>query len=973
MKNTDNQCFKWCIARALIPAKREIEKSPDRITKHLRKQAESLNFKGIEFPMNLQAIDKFERLNPEISVNVFGFDNITKVYPLRISKFKGQKEIDLLLLENKHYCLVKNLSRLMSMQTSKRHGEIVICRRCLNHFPNEKALEKHEENCQNHEAIKIVLPENGSVLQFKNHKHSMRVPIVVYADFESFPKPIDSCQPDPNRSFTKACQKDEPSGFCFYVKCLDKYSEPILFTKTREEENVAGIFVDMLEKETDRVWSSEVKEMIFSEDDRAKFEKAREFWICQKPFEVSDDKVRDHCHFSGQFRGAAHNKCNPLFRKPKHVPVIFHNLSGYDSHLFIKNLGKTQGQIDCIPNNEEKYISFSKRVNDENKKFKYKIRFIDSLKFMPSSLDKPVNNLEPDQFKNLKEQFNDTELLVRKGVFPYGRFDSLERLSEKNLPPKESFYSKLNDCDITDKDYEHALKVWKRFKMTTFGEYHDLYLKTDLLLLADVFENFRNVCMKNYELDPAWYYTTPGLSQDACLKMTGVQLELLSDPDMLLMIEQGIRGGVSMISKRYAKTNNKYMGEKFNPNEKSIFILYLDAHNLYGWAMSLPLPVGGFKWMNKKDLKNWREFSDQKGRGCILEVDLEYPKKLYDLHNEYPLAPERIVVNKVEKLIPNLNEKKKYVLHHKNLKQYLDLGLKITKIHRGISFDKKAWLKQYIDLNTNFPTAASSEFEKDFFKLMNNSMFGKTMENIRNRVNIRLVNNQKSLKKCVTKPNFDHYTVFDENLVAVHMKKTELVFNKPMYLGMSILDLSKTLMYDFHYIYIKKEFSSKANLLFTDTVSLCYEIETEDFYKDISDDVQEKFDTSNFSPNHPSTIPTGINKKVPGIFKDEAGGEIIEEFVGLRAKLYAIKKFDGEEEKKCKGVKRIVITNKISFSDYKDVLFSGKEVLRTMNVIRSRQHTLSTEQVNKIALSANDDKRIIRPDKIQALAHGFQG
>jgi len=254
------------------------------------------------------------------------------------------------------------MSRLMSMQTSKHHGEIVICRRCLNHFPNEKALRKHEESYQNHDAIKIVLPEKGSIVELKNHKHSMRVPIVVYADCESFTKPIDSCQPDSDRSFTKAYQKNEPSGFCFHVKCLDKYSEPILFTKTREEENVADIFVDMLEKEIDRVWSSEVKEMIFSEDDWAKFEKARECWICQKPFEGSDDKVRDHCHFSGQFRGAAHNKCNLLFRKPKHAPVIFHNLSGYDSHLFIKNLGKTPGQIDCIPNNEEKYISFSKML-----------------------------------------------------------------------------------------------------------------------------------------------------------------------------------------------------------------------------------------------------------------------------------------------------------------------------------------------------------------------------------------------------------------------------------------------------------------------------------------------------------------------------------------------------------------------------------------------------------------------------------
>jgi len=167
MKNTDNQCIKWCIARALNPAKRDIEKNPDRITKHLRKQTESLSFKGIEFPMSLQAIDKFERLNPEISVNISGFDNISKVYSFRISKFKRQKEIDLMLLENKHYYLVKNLSRLMSMQTSKHHREIVICQRCLNHFPNDKALEKHEENCQNHDAIKIVLPEKGHNLRIK--------------------------------------------------------------------------------------------------------------------------------------------------------------------------------------------------------------------------------------------------------------------------------------------------------------------------------------------------------------------------------------------------------------------------------------------------------------------------------------------------------------------------------------------------------------------------------------------------------------------------------------------------------------------------------------------------------------------------------------------------------------------------------------------------------------------------------------
>ena len=215
--------------------------------------------------------------------------------------------------------------------------------------------------------------------------------------------------------------------------------------------------------------------------------------------------------------------------------------------------------------------------------------------------------------------------------------------------------------------------------------------------------------------------------------------------------------------------------------------------------MSLLLPFSDFRWMDENDLENWRGFSD----GCILEVDLEYPKKLHDSHNEYPLVPERLIVNKVEKLIPNLNDNKKYVLHYKNLKQYLDLGLKLKKVHRGIAFNENVWLKPYIELNINLLSKAKNESEKDFFKLVNNSVFGKTMENIRNRVNIRLVNNQKSLKKCAAKPNCVHCTVFSENLVTVHMKKTELVFNKPVDPGWNILDLSKTLMYEFHYNYIK--------------------------------------------------------------------------------------------------------------------------------------------------------------------------
>ena len=340
--------------------------------------------------------------------------------------------------------------------------------------------------------------------------------------------------------------------------------------------------------------------------------------------------------------------------------------------------------------------------------------------------------------------------------------------------------------------------------MKNLEDYHNLYNRVDVLILTDVFENFRDICIKNHNLDPAHYYTAPGLAWDAALKVTKVELELLSDMDMLLMVKKGIRGGVSMISNRYGKANNKYMGDRFDDSKPSKYISYLDANNLYSWAMSKPLLTHGFKWMKVSELETWENHS------CILEVDLKCPKSLHNLHSDYPLAPEQIKANKVSKLIPNLGDKEKYILHYENLKQYLSLGLRLNKIHRAIKFKESQWLEKYIVLNTELRTAAANEFEKYFFKLMNNSEFGKTMENIRNRVDIKLVNNKKQAEKLSAKPNFNHCNIVIEDLVAIHMKKTKLVFNKPVYLGMCILDLSKTLMYDFHYNYIKQKYGDKA-------------------------------------------------------------------------------------------------------------------------------------------------------------------
>ena len=670
----------WCVLRALNPC----EKKSERIDKKLKEKENTLNMEEIEYPVSLKDIDKFERLNPSISITVFGYDEKC-VYPLRNSNNTNREhDIILILIKEEgvnHYCLVKNVSRLLSSQVSKHDGKKYFCKRCLNPFSSQKALDKHEEYCGNHEAVKINMPEKGTMLKFKNYHRGEKVPFIIYADFESCIKSIHTCDLNPENSYTKQYQKHEPISFYYYIKCFD--SKVCLPIKERSYtgKNAEQVFLKYLEEDIKMIANIPKKEIIFGEKEKERYNEETRCWICKGEFDDKNkEKVKDHCHYTGRYRGAAHNECNLNYRKPNFTPVVFHNLSGYDSHLFIKNLGFSEGNIDCIPNNEEKYISFSKKIQVdtypkktlnadgdifyEQKPKYHEIRFIDSFKFMATSLEKLVNNLPKDDCINLGlyysgDKFN---LLARKGVYPYEYMDSLEKLKETTLPPKEAFYSRLNDGGISDEDYAHAQKVWKTFKMKYFKDYHELYNKVDVLLLADVFENFRNICLKNYELDPAHYYTAPGLAWDAALKVTDVNLELLSDIDMLLMVEKGIRGGVSMVSNRYSKANNKYMGNKFNSNEPSKYIQYLDANNLYGWAMSKPLPTHGFKWMNQYELNVWEKTP------CILEVDLEYPKELHDLHNDYPLAPEQIVVNKVGKLISNLCNKKKYVIHYKNLK-----------------------------------------------------------------------------------------------------------------------------------------------------------------------------------------------------------------------------------------------------------------------------------------------------------------
>ena len=644
--------------------------------------------------------------------------------------------------------------------------------------------------------------------------------------------------------------------------------------------------------------------------------------------------------------------------------------------------------IRCIPNTIEKYMCFSLEYFD----------FIDSFQFTLTSLEKLVDGLNKANNENLFKNFNkelnydqEVKLLLRqKGVFPYDFYDNNDKLNYIGLPTKEEFYNKLNDENIKEEDYERALKVYNLSNCKSFGDYLNLYLKTDVLLLADAFEAFRNMCLNYYGLDPCYYVTAPGLSWDAMLKLTKCKIECFKEgqEDMLEMTKRGMRGGISVITHRYAEANNKYM-DSYDENKESSYIIYLDANNLYGYAMSQFLPIGNYKFedVNKFTIDFIKNIKDDDKTGYILDVDIDYPEELHDLHNDYPLLPQStnfkpspimdnmrkelgLTEDKINKLIPNLNNKINYVIHYRNLKQAIELGLILKKVNKVISFDQKPFLKDFIDFNTKKRAETKLDYEKDLFKLMNNSVFGKTMENVDRRIDVKLVKEEKKFVKMASKPTFKNFRIFNNDLIAVEVKKSEIVYNKPMIVGMYILDLSKTLMYNFHYNTIKKQYGSKSKLLFTDTDSLCYKINTDDLYNDMKKD-KDLYDFSEYPKDHP--LYDESNKKVIGKMKDETNSKPIQEFIGLRSKMYSVLLSKDKNKATAKGVKKSCMKN-IKHKDYKRCIFSNAKEDRqqkvSFNLIRSENHIINTINVNKVGLACLDNKRYVLDNNVDTLAYG---
>ena len=994
IKNYDQKCFMWSCLAHLYP----VPINRTRVGNY-KKHARKFDMAGVEFPVPVGKIIKIEEAN-KLAINVYEFDDQLGVVPFRISTRPAEyEEICLLLIREEakaHYALISNLSGFMRNFDGQTHSNHVFyCRRCLHGFTTEKTLREHCEVCLSFPAQKVEMSKK-KYAAYTAYGQTIPAVAQIISDFETY----NIFRPDSqsfSQSKTRHISEMKPMSFVYKVcSVYPEFDKPPVFY---EGEDAGKVFIDCMKKEREilkPLLESAEKITPLTNDEWLDFYSASCCYLCKERFDPTDpdDRVKDHCHYplrpgqTSNYLGAAHSRCNLARCIDQRLPILFHNLMGFDLHLFFKDLCKSVPdlrKIRIIPRSSETYTQV----------YTKKLLFVDTQKHLSSSLDKLVKNLSNDQMIHLRNycetmwpgQSQKFGMLTRKLVFCYDYCTDRSRLFDP-IPAKANFKSYLTGSEMSDEDFDFLQEMKREFELDTVRDLLKLYNTVDTLLLCDVWCSYQKSCLKEFGLEPARFVGAPSLSYTAALKTTRKKLELIQDVSLYNLFENNIVGGISQVNHRYVRANNSRVSG-YDPSKPQTHIIYIDATNQYGKAMQGFLPVGDF--LPEDPQKFTKEYilslDPEARRGYCLEVDLEIDEAFHDLLNDYPVAPNKLVIDETlispyskslrskrkqpsnfssKKLAPNFLPKKRVLHELKNLQFYLTHGAILKAVHRVYSYKQEQWLKPFIDEVAEKRRTAQNDFERQRYKQTANATFGKFLQNVRKYKSVVLVDNPKSASFQASKPGFKHFTIFSPDLVSVESRKPSVVLDRPIYCGFSILEKSKLVMFEMYFDVIKK-ISPSAKILFTDTDSFLIELQSDDLNKDLSL-MKEHFDFSNLPKDH--VLYSTENAGVPGKFKDEVQGAAIAEFVGLRSKLYSLLLEDGSRKMAACGVKKTVADSIMTHEAYKKTLFNSNDVAIKQNVLRSVKHDVFLTTCSRTSLTSYDDKRWIQDSGITSLAYG---
>ena len=976
INSPDGECFKYAIVASLMWEKFKDKCGQTKKNyKTYKPYIDIRDWTGIPCPTPVLRggiFKRFEQQNSTVSLTVFQINESDPDDKNMIMYYRGAtdrpfKAVILLIIgtgeaSEAHFVPVTSQSRLINSNANQNRG--TMCLSCQKRMPPEE-LNKHVKYCGTGVAMPVFPKET---CKFEGHMKKVPCPIVIYADTEAI------------------IEKETGKHIPICVSYVEVERRPEKVPVLKRKKTIVGtdcikIFLEHMEmaaRHYSNIYYSLVKPLRPGGEELAKQVKC-----------IACNELASH-KWIGTTDTYYCEKCRPS----RTIPIYFHNLKGYDGCFIIKKLHElktTNIQPKIIAKTatglmglQQTFLFFGTIVEKgpdgrphrvQQKRF-FSIKLMDSNQLMSGSLAKLASTVTEWSIP-----LDKPEIQTAKGFFPYEYMDNVDRLQETSLPPREQFYSELTEEGLTEEEYKHAKDVWDALGCKTLQDYMEFYCETDVLLLSNIFENFRDTCLRAYKLDPAHYMSAPGLTWDAMLLYTGNKFELAQEEEQVEFIQRCVRGGISQCSIHHVKTNHPLIGA-WDPSKPITEIKYLDANNLYGWAMSQPMPTGGLHWLSRAEIAEGRLGLEVPwsgrcpvwcGEPCFLEVDLDYPPELHEAHSDLPLAPHHYTFTARDKrLITSVLPRENYVLHYRMLEYYIYMGMRLKKIHRALAFEESACLADYIDYNTQMRAKGQTDFEKNFYKLMNNSMFGKTIEDVRKYRDYKFVVNEKQMKKheplCkrVTVLNsIEEGDISDSALLELQQKEYRYV--KPIYIGATVLELSKLLMYDMHYGYFRPKFPG-IRLAYIDTDSFVYSVPLQGrpdktFNDLVREDVEKHSGNSIYDTSAMSDFPKElrVNKKVIGKFKDEMNGEPILEFIGIRSKVYAFRDGLGKVTKKNKGIKAVCVRKHLKFEDYMQLFESSgavePEPAQFIQFVR-KAGEIRSERRSKIMMAPNDIKRI---------------